>query len=674
MPLSQKVASFALSTASGTQSIINTGFQPKALVLWTVGLTADGTGSKAMQSLAFAVSSSQRECLAFAVDDPSFGNSNTGADWSQRAVTELTDGTPTLGGIADLVSLDVGGFTLNTSIAFSSALKANYWAIGGSSITNAAVGTWTVSASGTRSKTGIGFQPDLVLFFGSDARTARGSYTPAMFAIGGFTNAGGTIQQGTQSLSFADNANSNTNTRLYQRVDQAIATETGGTKRLEATGVSMDSDGWTLNVTTLTTANTILGYLAIKGGNWKFGSLTTPTASGDASTTGLGFTPTGLMGFLGGRAASSALQSNIPLAYGFGAASAAAEARAVSLGVNANANIAKQGSANAKLISTINNALVVDIDAALKTFDSGGFTLTYNTVQGTGREFIWLAGGDPSSPPANVTPPNVGGNLYSGGTLTTTTGTWTNSPTSYTYQWQRDAAGDLNFVNIASATSSSYTLVGADEDCHVRCVVTAVNGGGSTPANSNSVGTIGPGYTEPVTNARVEPCANATVETFTAGANVPVNVVAPVVSGNKWWGSVLTTTTGSYSFSPTSFSYAWQKANDSGFTVGASTIGSNASIYTSVIGDVGSYVRSRVTASNADGASLIPANSNAFGLLSPSYIEPVTNARVDVVASNIPETYVDPAASSANPGGGAVAALVMLQMLRKTQGIVRRAE
>ena len=45
----------------------------------------------------------------------------------------------------------------------------------------------------------------------------------------------------------------------------------------------------------------------------------------------------------------------------------------------------------------------------------------------------------PSSAPVNTVAPVISGTTTLGSVLTTTNGTWTNSPTSYTYQWKRGA-------------------------------------------------------------------------------------------------------------------------------------------------------------------------------------------------------------------------------------------
>jgi len=86
--------------------------------------------------------------------------------------------------------------------------------------------------------------------------------------------------------------------------------------------------------------------------------------------------------------------------------------------------------------------------------------------------------------PENTIAPAVTGNDYVGQVLTTTDGTWNNSPKSYTYQWQRNGA------NIGGATSSTYTQVTADAGQLITCIVTATNAGGSEPATSNQVYTF----------------------------------------------------------------------------------------------------------------------------------------------------------------------------------------
>jgi hypothetical protein len=114
-------------------------------------------------------------------------------------------------------------------------------------------------------------------------------------------------------------------------------------------------------------------------------------------------------------------------------------------------------------------------------------------VEVCGNAVVTYAG-----PPGNTVAPVVSGTTQRLQTLTTTDGTWTGSPSGYTYQWQRDDSGGLSYSNIASATASTYLLAASDVGCNVRCVVTATNVTGSTSANSNASGIVGDYYTGPV--------------------------------------------------------------------------------------------------------------------------------------------------------------------------------
>jgi hypothetical protein len=98
--------------------------------------------------------------------------------------------------------------------------------------------------------------------------------------------------------------------------------------------------------------------------------------------------------------------------------------------------------------------------------------------------------------PAPATPPPVyperflflesNGSLTVGGSggqvLTCDAGTWTNSPTSYTYQWYRNGH-EIGTPTTTASTSATYTVAKEDleEPSEFQCSVTASNaGGGST--------------------------------------------------------------------------------------------------------------------------------------------------------------------------------------------------
>ena len=82
-----------------------------------------------------------------------------------------------------------------------------------------------------------------------------------------------------------------------------------------------------------------------------------------------------------------------------------------------------------------------------------------------------------------MTPPTIAGTAKVGSTLTADHGTWTGSPTSYAYQWQRcKSSGTCQ--NVSGAVKSTYIPTGQDVGMRLDVVVTATNRVGSGTATS----------------------------------------------------------------------------------------------------------------------------------------------------------------------------------------------
>jgi len=176
--------------------------------------------------------------------------------------------------------------------------------------------------------------------------------------------------------------------------------------------------------------------------------------------------------------------------------------------------------------------------------------------------------------PVNTVLPAITGTAQVGQTLTVSNGTWTGSPSGYAYQWKSGAAN-------VGTNSNTYVPVVGDIGNVITCIVTATNTGGSTPATS-------PG----------------TAAVIAAAAVVPVNSVAPAISGSGTTASPLTSTTGTWSNSPSSYTYQWYR--------GASAIsGATASTYTYVPADSGASITCQVVATNGAGSGS-PATSNTI--------------------------------------------------------------
>src|SRR3954467_10464992 len=101
-----------------------------------------------------------------------------------------------------------------------------------------------------------------------------------------------------------------------------------------------------------------------------------------------------------------------------------------------------------------------------------------------GAALMPLGGGGGVSAPVNTVLPAISGTPTQGQTLSVSNGTWTNSPTSYAYQWK--ASGS----NISGATSSTYLLTASEVGATITCTVTATNAGGSASATSAATGAV----------------------------------------------------------------------------------------------------------------------------------------------------------------------------------------
>ena len=199
----------------------------------------------------------------------------------------------------------------------------------------------------------------------------------------------------------------------------------------------------------------------------------------------------------------------------------------------------------------------------------GGSVMRTNTVY----TIYWIP-----TPPAISIAPTLSGTPAVGKKLTTTKGTWANSPTGYLYKWQRCDNAGANCVDIPNATKASYTLVSADAGHEIRSEVLA----------SNSAGSAGAGYMPSLPTAVV--------------VAKPAVISKPVVSGTATVGMQLSVDTGSWTYSPTSYAYKWLRCSKSGGSCMAIT-GAKTLTYTLKKGDVGHSLKANVTAKNAAGSA-----------------------------------------------------------------------
>jgi len=115
--------------------------------------------------------------------------------------------------------------------------------------------------------------------------------------------------------------------------------------------------------------------------------------------------------------------------------------------------------------------------------------------------------------PVNNGEPKITGTAQTGETLTTSNGTWTNSPTSFAYQWRRCDTQGTGCANIGGADTSSYLLRKIDEGKTIRVRVTAKNADGSATATSNATAVVKPkAATPPATSNGCPTSGSGTVD------------------------------------------------------------------------------------------------------------------------------------------------------------------
>jgi hypothetical protein len=90
----------------------------------------------------------------------------------------------------------------------------------------------------------------------------------------------------------------------------------------------------------------------------------------------------------------------------------------------------------------------------------------------------------PPAAPVNTALPAISGTPEEGQVLSASTGTWSNSPTAYAYQWGRCDSAGANCAALPGATAQTYTVGPADVGSTLQVAVTASNAGGPSTAAS----------------------------------------------------------------------------------------------------------------------------------------------------------------------------------------------
>jgi hypothetical protein len=390
------------TVGTGTVAYTGVGFRPSVLIFYWTRQTAIGTTAQVSSGVGFAASPAQQYAVVTTMEDAQ-GNSDNGRYKSNNSVVLFQDIT-TPANIQDraaLASMDADGFTLNWNLNGSgtTAYRIAYIALGGE--VQGAVGNFTLNnAVGNQAVTGTGFRPDLLLFLTSDIGNLNANLSNASLGLG---FASSSSRQGALVSGGQDNINTNIRPRWQQLTDKAVMLVNSGANPPTATGqaglFSMDSDGFTLNVTTASGgANRFVGYLALRGVRAAVGSFNQPTSTSGVinAVADLAFQPTGLM------LASRNLASGITLdagrtSIGAGGASSGSAASSSNIwfveesGVDTS-NTNSYSDASNIISLGANNTVTNAAQASLSSRFLGGFSLNWAaTTDAVARQILYWA-------------------------------------------------------------------------------------------------------------------------------------------------------------------------------------------------------------------------------------------------------------------------------------------
>lgn len=395
MALSAKTNQITGGAATGDAATTDPGFQPKALLIFNGLQTADGAVADAQWNLGVAGSNATERSAGWNSDDNTASSDVCRQFSTTECIHVQTAGTITDNVTATLTSFDVTGFTLNFTTLVTASPKYNYLALGGSDITNVVTGSQAAdTTTGPMVVSGLGFQPDVVFLFITLQTAAGDANNNSQYGFGVMDGAGNQWACGGK----AQNAQATMNTsRIFSNtkcINIPLTTSNGAF--FEASFTSMDSDGFTINIDTTDGTAMLIGYMAIKGGQWKVGTETQKTSTGSKQTTGIGFTPSGVIfGSVCDTQTAGTADHN---RQSFGVSTGASNNTAIFAGdsdATANAVASTIMRANKCIVLATEGGATptVNAEAAISGFGSDDFTLNWSTADATARVFGYVAFG-----------------------------------------------------------------------------------------------------------------------------------------------------------------------------------------------------------------------------------------------------------------------------------------
>jgi len=218
---------------------------------------------------------------------------------------------------------------------------------------------------------------------------------------------------------------------------------------------------------------------------------------------------------------------------------------------------------------------------AANTGGGGGGTDPESNLAGNGGSGIVIIRYlTPAAAPTSLNLPIISGVARTGEILSSSSGDWTGSPTSYSYQWSRSLTSGSGFIDIGVPTGSTYVVSEFDVGYFIKVSVIATNGVGSSSAALSDPTTV------------VIDIA-------------PINTALPAITGTARTGETLTSSKGSWTSSPTAsttYTYQWQRADTASGLYTNITSARNRT-YDLVNADIDKFIKVSVVATNSISAS-----------------------------------------------------------------------
>ena len=185
--------------------------------------------------------------------------------------------------------------------------------------------------------------------------------------------------------------------------------------------------------------------------------------------------------------------------------------------------------------------------------------------------------------PTVSSPPSIVGTPEAGKLLSAVPGVWDGGkPLAFAFQWRQCDAAGANCADIAGATRETYRPTSDDVGHSLKLLVTAATSTATKHAYAPATVAVSPAGTPPIAR--------------------PTNITSPVVHGSIQVGQKLKSTAGTWTGSPTKFTYRWQRCDSSGFNCVA-IAKARWVTYTPTPDDLGSTLQVVVTASGAGGSA-----------------------------------------------------------------------